>query len=247
MQAAIRAEIERLKSEDVTDEELAKFKTRAKADLLRALRSNQGLADQLADHQRLYGDWRELFRSLDRIDKVTKADIRRVASEVFQESNRTVASSRRWRQPPQPAADAAAGGRPMRPTDSAPLPPGLVPPGHPPSPPPRPRSTAPTTPLPAAPRFDIPQPQRVVLDNGLVVLLLEDHELPLVEATALVRAGSRLEPAAKVGLAELAGEVLRTGGTERMTGDQLDDLLESRAAAIETAIGETSRPRLDLA
>ncbi len=82
-------------------------------------------------------------------------------------------------------------------------------------------------------RLDIPQPQRVELENGLVVLLLEDHELPLVEVTAMVRAGSALDPAAKVGLADLAGEVLRTGGTETMSGDQLDDWLESRAAEVE--------------
>jgi len=91
VEIAIRAEIERLKSEDVTDEELTKFKTRAKADLLRSLRSNTGLANELASYQRLYGDWRELFRSIDRLDKVTKADVRRVANEVFKDSNRTVA------------------------------------------------------------------------------------------------------------------------------------------------------------
>jgi predicted Zn-dependent peptidase len=91
VQAALREEIERLKSEDVTDEELAKFKTRAKAGLIRGLRSNQGLAEQLAEHQRLYGDWRELFHYIDRLDKVTKADIRRVAGETFQAPNRTVA------------------------------------------------------------------------------------------------------------------------------------------------------------
>lgn len=81
--------------------------------------------------------------------------------------------------------------------------------------------------------FDIPRPQRIELENGLVVLLLEDHELPLVEVTALVRAGSSLDPAGKVGLADLAGEVLRTGGTETMPGDRLDDWLESRAAEVE--------------
>jgi predicted Zn-dependent peptidase len=91
VQAALRTEIDRLKSEDVTDEELARFKTRAKADLLRGLRSNQGLANSLVTDQRLYGDWRELFRYLDRLDKVTKADIRRVAGETFQKTNRTVA------------------------------------------------------------------------------------------------------------------------------------------------------------
>lgn len=85
-------------------------------------------------------------------------------------------------------------------------------------------------------RFDIPQAQRIQLDNGLVVLLLEDHELPLVEATVLVRAGSAWDPADKIGLGELAGRVLRTGGTEKMTGDQIDDWLESRAAGIEVAV-----------
>jgi predicted Zn-dependent peptidase len=90
VQTALRAEIYRLKSEDVSDEELARFKTRAKADLLRGLRSNQGLANNLATNQRLYGDWRELFRYLDRLDKVSKADIRRVAGETFLKTNRTV-------------------------------------------------------------------------------------------------------------------------------------------------------------
>jgi len=93
VQEVIHSEIARLQNEDVTDEELAKFKTRAKADLLRAMRDNQQLADQLAEHQSRYGDWRELFRYLDRIDKVTKADIRRVAGETFVKNNRTVAMS----------------------------------------------------------------------------------------------------------------------------------------------------------
>ena len=90
VQAAIHEELERLKSEDVTDEELAKFKARSQANLVRALRSNQGLAAQLAEYQRLYGDWRELFRYIDRLNRVTKADIRRVAAETFRASNRTV-------------------------------------------------------------------------------------------------------------------------------------------------------------
>jgi predicted Zn-dependent peptidase len=87
---AIRAEIERLKTQDVTGEELAMFKTRAKADLIRGLGSNSGLASQLATFQARYGDWRELFRQIDRYDKVTKADIRRVASKTFVATNRTV-------------------------------------------------------------------------------------------------------------------------------------------------------------
>ena len=79
-----------LKNEDITDEELKMFKTRAKADLIRGLASNDGLAQQLAIYQTRYGDWRELFRIVDRIDKVTKADIRRVANQTFVRENRTV-------------------------------------------------------------------------------------------------------------------------------------------------------------
>ena len=87
---AIHAEIERLKKEDISDDELRMIKTRAKANLIRGLAENQGLATQLATYQTRYGDWRELFRSVDRIDKVTKADIRRVANETFNDTNRTV-------------------------------------------------------------------------------------------------------------------------------------------------------------
>ena len=95
---------------------------------------------------------------------------------------------------------------------------------------------------PALPEQQIPRPERVVLDNGMVVMLLEDHELPLVEAIAFVHAGSRLEPAEKTGLAEIAADVLRTGGTTKMTGDQLDDFLEAKAARIETqAAGDYGR------
>jgi predicted Zn-dependent peptidase len=91
MRAAIHKELDRLKNEDVSDEELARFKTRARADLLRGLADNQGLAHQLAEYQTRYGDWRELFRQLDRINTVSKADVRRVANKIFTDSNRTSA------------------------------------------------------------------------------------------------------------------------------------------------------------
>jgi predicted Zn-dependent peptidase len=88
---AIRAEIEKIKSEEVPAEELASVKTRVKAGLIRQLSGNSGLALQLASYQTLYGDWRELFREVERIDKVTSADVKRVANATFTENNRTVA------------------------------------------------------------------------------------------------------------------------------------------------------------
>ena len=91
MRDAIHKEIDKLKTADVTDDELEMYKTRARADLLRSLADNQGLANSLAEYQTRYGDWRQLFLQLDRVDAVTKADIRRVANQVFVESNRTSA------------------------------------------------------------------------------------------------------------------------------------------------------------
>lgn len=88
---AIHEEIDRLINQDVSDEELQMVKTRAKADLIRRLADNEGLAAQLAFYQTRYGDWRELFRDVDRLEKVTKADVRRVAGKTFVEGNRTVA------------------------------------------------------------------------------------------------------------------------------------------------------------
>jgi len=90
MADAIHAEIEKIKNADISDAELKMIKTRAKANLLRGLADNEGLAFQLGKAQAAYGDWRELFREVDRIEKVTKADIRRVATQTFVPTNRTV-------------------------------------------------------------------------------------------------------------------------------------------------------------
>jgi predicted Zn-dependent peptidase len=90
MAGAIHAEIDKLKKEDISDDELKMIKTRAKANLIRGLGSNEGLAFQLGLNQARYDDWRELFREVDRIDKITKADIRHVANKTFTDNNRTV-------------------------------------------------------------------------------------------------------------------------------------------------------------
>jgi predicted Zn-dependent peptidase len=90
MGAAIHEEIEKLKTDGVSPDELKMVKTRSKAALLRSLANNQGLAINLAENQLKYGDWRELFRRIDKIDAVTNEDVKRVANEVFVESNRTV-------------------------------------------------------------------------------------------------------------------------------------------------------------
>jgi len=92
-------------------------------------------------------------------------------------------------------------------------------------------------PIPTLPPFHPAEPKRVELPNGLVIFLQEDHELPLIDGSIRIRGGSRDEPAQKVGLVQLYGDVWRTGGTKSQTGDQMDDYLESRAAKVETGGG----------
>ena len=93
---------------------------------------------------------------------------------------------------------------------------------------------------PPLPAIKIPEPVEFTLSNGMKVFLLEDHELPLVTGSALIRTGNLFDPATKRGLAGLTGEVLRSGGIKAKTGDQLDEELENVAAQVESQIGETS-------
>jgi zinc protease len=94
--------------------------------------------------------------------------------------------------------------------------------------------------IPPLPAFHPQEPKRIVLPNGLIVFLQEDHELPLIGGTMRIRGGSRAEPPEKTGLVDIYGMVWRTGGTKARTGDQLDDFLEARAAKLETSSNSDS-------
>ncbi|WP_395939584.1 M16 family metallopeptidase [Anabaena sp. FACHB-1237] len=90
------------------------------------------------------------------------------------------------------------------------------------------------------PEIKIPKYERYTLKNGLVVYLMEDHDLPLISGTAMIKTGSRWEDSNKVGLASLVGETLRTGGTKKHSADELNQMLEQKAASVETGIGEAA-------
>ncbi|MDP9361056.1 MAG: insulinase family protein, partial [Acidobacteriota bacterium] len=91
---------------------------------------------------------------------------------------------------------------------------------------------------PALRQIQMLQPKRVQLANGMVIFLMEDHELPLIRGGARIRGGSRDIPAGKTGLTGIYGSAWRTGGTDSKTGDELDDFLEARAARVETGGSE---------
>ncbi|MBD3232303.1 MAG: insulinase family protein [candidate division Zixibacteria bacterium] len=87
----IFAEVKKLKEELISTEEMEKIKARAKANFINGLVSNIGMGMQLCAYQQYWGDWRELFDELDRINAVTPEDIQRVAKKYLTKKNRTVA------------------------------------------------------------------------------------------------------------------------------------------------------------
>ena len=87
---ALRAEIERLKTEPATPAELEQVKTQLKAGLLRTLDSNMGMARLLAEYQAKTGDWRNMFEELKKLEAITPEDIQRVAQKTFTAENRTI-------------------------------------------------------------------------------------------------------------------------------------------------------------
>lgn len=91
-----------------------------------------------------------------------------------------------------------------------------------------------------APEVKIPTYERYQLDNGMVVYLMEDHQLPLVSGSAMIKTGARLESETQVGLAEITGTVMRSGGTQQHPADELNEILEQRAAIVETGINTVS-------
>lgn len=88
--------------------------------------------------------------------------------------------------------------------------------------------------------IQIPDFERYELPNGMVVYLMEKHDLPLIGGTATFKAGQFMEPVGKTGLASMMGETMRVGGTVSYTPDQLNQFLEQRAASVETSLGATS-------
>lgn len=85
-----------------------------------------------------------------------------------------------------------------------------------------------------------PDVDKRTLSNGIEIYMVEDHSLPTFSASVRMKLGSYLEPAEKVGLAGIVGSVMREGGANKWTGDEIDEMLEGVGATVETGIGLTS-------
>ena len=82
--------------------------------------------------------------------------------------------------------------------------------------------------------FTAPKPAdyRTVLSNGLVVYIGEDHQIPWISASLLMRTGPFLEPKDKLGVAGMTSTVMRSGGTTTMTGEQINERMDFLAGNV---------------
>jgi zinc protease len=128
---------------------------------------------------------------------------------------------------------------------------GMPPPLVPTNPAPAARPARPAAPRgPAAPAYkelkypalrlpQAPQATRFQLSNGMKVVLVENHETPVVTGAALVKTGAVYEPADRAGLATLTGALIRGGGSRLRSPEDLEIELGALGASIDSGIGET--------
>ncbi|HON59240.1 MAG TPA: pitrilysin family protein [Smithella sp.] len=89
-------------------------------------------------------------------------------------------------------------------------------------------------------RFELPQIEKSVTDNGMTLYILENHDLPVIHLNGLIKTGSVYDPPGKEGTAELTAYVMRTGGTEKYTSAQMDNLLDDMAATVAFTVSKES-------
>lgn len=96
--------------------------------------------------------------------------------------------------------------------------------------------------LPPVPplNFTPPHAERVVLKNGVVVYLLEDHELPIISLTMRMKTSPADAPQGAIDVLDVMGAVWRAGGTVSLSPDLLNERLEFQAASVETSADEDS-------
>lgn len=87
--------------------------------------------------------------------------------------------------------------------------------------------------------FQLPDVEQFEI-NGIRFFVVEDREVPLINMNAVIKAGRWMEPENKVGLASMTGEIMRSGGTVNIPADELNEMLENRAANMEISMGTSS-------
>jgi zinc protease len=211
LEKKVLEQIDRLKNEDVTEEELQRAKTQIEADFIYQQDSVTEQADRIGYYEMVAG-WRYLDTYLERIRAVKPADIRRVSQQYLTENNRTVG----WFVPA--AGEAPSGGGPVGEASARVEP---APPNARPIPLPKPS--------PALQRQN--RVTRTVLENGIVVIVSENRSAPTIALQGnMATAGGVRDPKDRPGLSSMTAGMLNRG-TEKRSSLQIAQELESAGAS----------------
>ena len=222
LEKAIDVELDKLRTEGPTQAELDRARNLIETSIISGLErlgGFGGLADRLNQYNQFLHDPGYLPKDLERYNRATVADIKRIAAEKLKTSARAVVyglpgervvdDPPRSNDEPKPKNEAVAGTMPDEPW----------------------RSKVPSPQMLG--KLSLPVAQSFKLGNGLTVLLTEQHHLPLVVAHLLVLNGSDANPVNKPGLASFTSGMLPEG-TERRTSSQIADDAAQIGAALRT-------------
>ena len=228
------AEVAKMKTELVADRELQRIKKLNRRDFIDRMRSNESLAGTLATLEVQVG-WQYLMNYLEKLDAVTPEDIRRVANKYIQTENKT-------------SAYVIPGGQPDGPPESYSEVRSITGSAAVKSDRPHDFSNISRYPTPVGWKHPLSfqrQPQKIEYPQAKTmdiadtrVFYLPDHELPLVDLTLLVKAGSVDVDDSRIGLAALLTDSIIRGGTETRSPAELARVLDENAIHLSVAVGE---------
>jgi zinc protease len=213
LEKAVDVELEKLRTEGITSAELDRARNVTESSLVRSLQRTNGVANRL-NYYTWYARTPDYFsQDLARYDAATPADVTRVVQNIFKKSDRAVvygvpgekviAEVPKTTDEENQKQAAVAGESKSAMVDEA-------------------WRATPPTPGPA-PKYTLPVAKQVKLANGLTVLLVERHNLPLVSATLFTFSGSELNPIDKPGLSSFTANMLDEGTTSRSSLKFSDD------------------------
>jgi zinc protease len=237
IEAVIDEELEKLRSQPPTAEEIKRAKNQIKTDLLKSMEALAGLATRVLYYDVFAGDPNYLRQDLERYEQATPQSLATWAQKILAKNGRVVVTVEPNPKAPimgrlryATAAPAAQGTKTSAPDAGvarATL--TAVEPRITPDAPFRHK-------LPeAGPRHDfkVPPVKRLRLRNGLPVILAESHKLPLVNVNLVVKTGSSANPKDKAGLASLVANMLDEG-TKKRTAKEIAAEINKLGATLST-------------